>query len=253
MHPVINLFGSFAVNSYSLLATIGTVAFAVVCYREAKRLSFPIESYWRLFFLVAVFAIVGAKLASALFFSTSGFFHDPFGTILNTGWMFYGAVIGGYSALFVGRALFTFPLFTALDGMTYGGILGLGFGRIACFLSGCCGGLPTDSIFGVTFPGDSCAVHPTQLYESGFAFLLFAFLTVARKKIRFEGFQVSAVMIGYGTFRFMVEFIRVDSLLPGFQPFTPSQYISMALILTGTVLMLVKNGITGNLRKTKNS
>jgi len=249
MHPVINLFGVFAVNSYSLFATIGAVALAVFCYLEAKRLSFPLETYWRLFFMVAGFAIVGAKLASALFFSTSEFFHDPFHTFLKSGWMFYGAVAGGYAALFTGRALFSFPLFTALDTMTCGGALGLGFGRIACFLSGCCGGLPTDSFLGITFPGGSCAVHPTQLYESGFVFLLFAFVTVARKKFTFEGFQLSAILICYGIFRFMVEFIREDSLLPGFQPFTPSQYISLFLIATGTVVMLVKSGGTGYIRK----
>ncbi len=51
----------------------------------------------------------------------------------------------------------------------------------------------------------------------------------------------------------MVEFIREDSLLPGFQPFTPSQYISLLLIATGTIVMLVKSGIAGNFRKTKDS
>lgn len=240
MHPTIQLFGDFALNSYSLFTTLGAIAFALVCYSEAKRLSFPIESYWRLFFLVGVFAMLGAKLSYAVFFDTERFLQHPVDTFLNTGWMFYGAFIGGYAALFTGRALFNFSLSNALDGMSYGGIFGLGIGRLACFLGGCCGGLPTDSIFGVTFPGGKCAVHPTQLYESIFAFLLFGFITFTRKKFRFDGYQISAVAIGYGLFRFTVEFFREDSLIPGFQPLTPSQYISMALILTGTVIMLVK-------------
>jgi phosphatidylglycerol:prolipoprotein diacylglycerol transferase len=43
-----------------------------------------------------------------------------------------------------------------------------GFGRIGCFLAGCCYGKVTDSIFGVTFPGMTHAVYPTQLFEALF-------------------------------------------------------------------------------------
>ncbi|NUM71860.1 MAG: prolipoprotein diacylglyceryl transferase [Ignavibacteriaceae bacterium] len=242
MHPVIHLFDGFAINSYSLFTALGAAAFAVVCYREARRLSFPIDSYWRLFFMVAVFAIIGGKLAAAIFFGDNLFFKDPIKTFTDSGWMFYGAAIGGYAALFAGRALFQFPLMTALDGMSYGGVIGLGIGRIGCFLGGCCGGLPTDSFAGMTFPGGACAVHPTQLYESGFALLLFSFITFARKKVTFEGFQIAAVLIGYSVFRFLVEFIRDDSLRPGFKPFTPSQYISIVIFITGLIILIIKSG-----------
>lgn len=51
----------------------------------------------------------------------------------------------------------------------------------------------------------------------------------------------------------MVEFFREASLLPGFQPFTPSQYISLLLITTGTIVMLFKSGNIGYLRKKKDS
>lgn len=253
MHPVIHLFDGFAINSYSLFTALGAAAFAAVCYREARRLSFPIDSYWRLFFLVAVFAIISAKLAAAIFFGEGLFFQDPIKAFTNSGWMFYGSAVGGYAALFAGRVLFRFPLMTALDGLSYGGVVGLGIGRIGCFLGGCCGGLPTDSFTGMKFPGGTHNVHPTQLYESGFALLLFLFITFARKKVTYEGFQMAAVLIGYSIFRFLVEFIRDDSLRPGFKPFTPSQYISIVIFLTGLIILIIKSGRIKALRKTDTS
>ncbi len=243
MYPLINLFDGYAVSSYSLFTTLGAVVFALLCYREVKRLSFSIDIYWKLFFLVAVFGMIGSKIFYAVSFDHQRFFSHPIETLTHTGWMIYGAFIGSYVALLVGRIFMKFPLFTALDIMTYGGIFGLGIGRIACFLAGCCSGLPTDSFLGVTFPSGQCAVHPTQLYESFFAFSLFTVMHFARKKFTFEGFQMSLTFIGYGIFRFLIEFIRADSLLPGFKPFTPSQYISIVILLIGLAVFFFKSGV----------
>lgn len=240
MYPQIPLFGDYALSSYSFFSTLGAVLFAVICYREAKRLNFSIDIYWKLVFFVAVFAMIGSKIFYSVSFDSERFFFDPIGTLGNTGWMLYGALVGSYIAIFFGRIVFTFPLFTALDGMSYGAIFGIGVGRIACFMAGCCTGLPTDSFLGITFPHGECAVHPTQLYEAGFAFLLFGVLHYIRHGSFFDGLQMSLMFIGYGTFRFLIEFIRADSLRPDFQPLTPSQYISIVLIVIGIVVVLHK-------------
>lgn len=242
MYPLIPLFGDYTLSAYSLFSTLAAIMFAVICYREAKKYHFSIDIYWKLVFLVGVFAMIGSKILYAVSFDHVRFFADPLETVQHTGWMLYGALVGSYAALFIGRAMFTFPLFMALDGMTYGAVFGVGVGRLACFFSGCCQGLPTDLFLGVTFPGGECAVHPTQLYEAGFAFLLFGVIHYVRQRSFFEGFQMALFFTGYGTFRFLIEFIRADSLIPGFKPFTPSQYISIVLIITGIAVMLVKSG-----------
>ena len=66
--------------------------------------------------------------------------------------------------------------------------LGIGLGRIGCFLNGCCFGTPTDLPWGVTFPEGSIpdyifhnqAIHPAQLYSSLYGFALF-FLRRAKR------------------------------------------------------------------------
>src|SRR5436190_1980147 len=73
--------------------------------------------------------------------------------------------------------------------------LGTMFGRVGCFLNGCCYGRPTSLPWGVTFPPDSFAglefgnakVHPSQLYFAAAGLLLFAVCWFLRTRIRVPG------------------------------------------------------------------
>ncbi|MFH0901130.1 MAG: prolipoprotein diacylglyceryl transferase family protein, partial [Pseudomonadota bacterium] len=53
--------------------------------------------------------------------------------------------------------------------------LGLFFGRLGCFFTGCCFGSHTNLPWAVSFPGHP-HVHPAQLYEAGGALLIFVIL-----------------------------------------------------------------------------
>ncbi|MBQ8036768.1 MAG: prolipoprotein diacylglyceryl transferase [Proteobacteria bacterium] len=139
--------------------------------------------------------------------------------------------------------------------------LGLAFGRLGCFLAGCCFGKVTDVPWAVRFPQYSDAwkhhreffpdalyaqnqalgeflslpVHPTQLYELFGSLALFAFLWLTRKKAHFEGRQLSILLIGYGILRFVIEIWRDDDR--GGVLLSTSQWISIPLILVGCFLI----------------
>jgi len=112
------------------------------------------------------------------------------------------------------------------------------FGRIGCFLGGCCYGKPTESFLGVKYPENALPyqinpeivgmdLHPTQLYES-FALLLIYFV------IRNKSNKVSFYLILYGIVRFIIEFFRNDprgSFLTDFM--SPSQELSLLFVLAG--------------------
>ncbi|MDP4152565.1 MAG: prolipoprotein diacylglyceryl transferase [Bacillota bacterium] len=112
------------------------------------------------------------------------------------------------------------------------------FGRIGCFLGGCCFGKPTHSIIGVQFPAGSLAeqfyeykvkVIPTQLIEALFLLLLFFVLYFLLQKHAF-----SFYLLFYGVFRFIIEFFRGDNRGTMFQTiFTPSQCLSILMIFLG--------------------
>lgn len=124
-----------------------------------------------------------------------------------------------------------FPLGKGVD--IVGAVLPLGifFGRVGCFLGGCCFGIPTQSPFGVSFPAGSAAsyeqaeagliahkhlsslpVHPTQLYEAVGCLALAAYLIAyALPRKRFDG-QILLSFLGlYAVLRFAIEYMRADN------------------------------------------
>ncbi len=111
------------------------------------------------------------------------------------------------------------------------------FGRVGCFLGGCCYGRPTDSFLGVTLPGDTYRTLPTNLFEAIFLFIMFGVCTylLLRHKYRLT---LPLYTFSYGIFRFVIEFFRGDdrgSFIPGI---TPSQFWCILIVL-GSVPLYV--------------
>ena len=114
-----------------------------------------------------------------------------------------------------------------------------GFGRIGCFMAGCCHGTPTDHFWGVTFTHEACQakplgtpLHPTQLYEATFIFLLLGALWWLRSRKQFHGQLFLIYLIAYAAGRGVIELFRGD-LARGFvikDVLSNSQFISLLVI-----------------------
>ena len=121
-----------------------------------------------------------------------------------------------------------------------------GFGRIGCFLAGCCYGRETTSRFGVVFPEGGLApagvkLIPTQLISSAGDFLIMIVLLLYYRKNKKDGTPGNVgflYMLLYGVGRFLVEFLRNDNR-GGAWMFSTSQWISMVILAGGIVLYLV--------------
>lgn len=127
--------------------------------------------------------------------------------------------------------------------------LGLAFGRMGCFLNGCCFGKPTTSALGVQFPGHGAAwraqvdagmipaaathalrVHPTQLYEAGACLGIFAFTYFwLRPRKRFDGQVFFTFMLLYAFARSVIEILRADDRGVLWSIISTSQLISLPL------------------------
>jgi phosphatidylglycerol:prolipoprotein diacylglycerol transferase len=97
--------------------------------------------------------------------------------------------------------------------------IGHAFGRIGCFMAGCCYGKTTDLPWGVIFNHPETmakplaqALHPTQLYESLAEFMIFFFLLWFRKRHKFRGQMVLTYFLIYDALRFFVEYVRGDRI-----------------------------------------
>ncbi len=117
-------------------------------------------------------------------------------------------------------------------------MLGLFFGRIGCFYSGCCYGAETHSWAGVRFPQHPYPVHPTQLYEAvavlGIYFVL-QFVIWPRKRGHGEVFGWLLVL--YAVIRSVLELFRADPR-GSLGPLSTSQILSIPLFLAGVWLIV---------------
>lgn len=146
------------------------------------------------------------------------------------GLAYYGGLIAAawFGVWFLKRE--GFPVYKGADLAGPAICLGLFFGRMGCFLGGCCFGVTTDHEVGLSFPPWSPAsesqwrdgllsgphlaslpVHPTQLYEAIGCLAIAAFLMlIAHPRKRFDG-QVMLLFLGlYSVLRFVLEYWRAD-------------------------------------------
>jgi phosphatidylglycerol:prolipoprotein diacylglycerol transferase len=151
-------------------------------------------------------------------------------------------LIGGAAILFISAKVFHVPLGEYLR-LTIPFVCYMhAWGRLGCFMAGCCHGLPTESFLGVQFPADSLAcqlhglqpVHPTQLYEMA---LLIALGLATQLRVPLQH-RIMVYLIAYGTGRFLIEFLRGDNrgvidLIPAL---SPSQHLAILFVIAGGCL-----------------
>ena len=128
---------------------------------------------------------------------------------------------------------------------------GLFFGRLANFVNGELWGKATDVPWAIVFPtGGDVPRHPSQLYEAGLeGIVLFLILAFAfwKTKARYKpGMLVGIFLLGYGCFRFSVEYFReADAQLMEFAARTGlhmGQWLCIPMILAGLYFILTAKG-----------
>ena len=110
------------------------------------------------------------------------------------------------------------------------------FGRIGCFMSGCCYGLELKNPW-VLFDVLIFSRIPTQLIEALFEFILFIVLIVWQKKNKMQNY-LKFYMIIYAIFRFLIEFFRGDDVRGFFLGISTSQIISLSVLLFYLVIKI---------------
>ncbi len=103
----------------------------------------------------------------------------------------------------------------------------MGVGGLACFVGGCCYGIPTSLPWAVDF-GDGVTRHPTQLYEFAFHATAAAVLFTLQQRQLLRDQLIKLYIIAYLAFRFATEFIRPEQVL--WVGLTGYQLASLALI-----------------------
>lgn len=217
MHPVLFELGNLKVYSYGFMIALGAIAGVVYMAMQGKKeAGLTVDQANTLFLLIFLAAYVGGKVF--LFFENPSYYAANTGKLLTgRGFVFYGSFLFAVPTMLYYFKSNKLPVWKMLDVMAITTCLVHSFGRIGCFLAGCCYGVPTDSFLGVSFHDEACfakplhtPLHPTQLYEAAYILLVMAFLLWLRKRREFEGQMFLLYLLFYAIGRFVIEIFRGD-------------------------------------------
>jgi phosphatidylglycerol:prolipoprotein diacylglycerol transferase len=199
--------------------------------------------------LTLLFAFVGGR--AYYLWQNSGEYSWKIFRNWQSGFVLYGGMITSVAAaaLYIKMRGKSFALIADLVAGPM--MLGLAFGRLGCFLNGCCYGKKGSGFPCVSFPAGSPAaadqhkfgapsdpVHPTQLYETAAAVGFFFLLSWIWKKPRKAQGEVFLFMVMlYGAWRFIIEFARGDERPVWIASLSYSQVVSLTAIAAAVAIL----------------
>ncbi len=233
------------VRLYGVMIALGLLACFFVLFFFGHKKGYS-ENFIDFIFYNAIISIVIGFLSAALFQSFYNFLSNPEGGFkLGGGITFIGGLIGGAGTFliiyFAFRKKVSIPLIRFMNFAPPCILIAHAFGRLGCLFAGCCHGtfLGTNEVFGGLFmKGESGWGYyvPTQLYEALFLFVLFGVTLFLTMKKDFKH-NLALYLIGYGVFRFIIEFVRADEARGVLFGLPPSQFWSIIMVIVGIALI----------------
>lgn len=257
MLPFIEIFGK-EINTYGICAAVGLFVALLVGYLLVRKKGVCYEDL----IVTAVYVVIGILIGSHVLFGVTNlpaiielfqnasnysfvdFMIILFGSYLG-GMVFYGGLLGGLAALYwtykhskFGHNIEIFDMCAVIIPLFHA------FGRVGCFLGGCCYGM--ESKFGFTVHGNTInpSVNdvnrfPVQLVESACNLLLFFFLLILYKKEKFVNRMLIVYCLTYPVIRFTLEFFRGDTYRGFLFGLSTSQLVSIGLLIFAIVFILI--------------
>lgn len=237
--------GKLTIHGYGTMIAIGVlVAVAVAIFRCKKKQIDP-EPILDLVLIALIGGFLGGKLLFILVSvidDPKAFAQNPMAYLGGSGFVVYGGIIFAVCVAVVYFKIKKKDFLTYWDMIMPEVSIAQGFGRIGCFLAGCCYGAVTHSPIGVVFPQGSLApagvkLWPTQLMMSAGNFIIAGILILAAFKLKKRGQIGSLYLILYAIGRFGIEFLRNDHR-GAVGVFSTSQFISLFIVVIGIALFI---------------
>lgn len=245
--PVAISIGPLSIHWYGLMYLVGFAgAYFLMNYRASKPNSgWNKEEVSDLLFYSAMGVVLGGRFGYVLFYNFDKFLDDPLWlfAVWEGGMSFHGGLLGVLAAVYFFGRRYGKSFYTITDFGAPVVPIGLMTGRLGNFIGGELWGRVSDVPWAMVFPkGGPLARHPSQLYEMALeGIVLFIILWLYSRKPR-PAMAVSGLfLIGYGAFRFLVEFVREPDSHIGFDILgwmTRGQLLCVPMILFGTFLIV---------------
>ena len=291
MYPIAFHIGDFAVHWYGIFIGIGFLTSFCLLQKLKKFAGLTSDQIYNISMIALFAGVIGARIFYVVQFWEQ-FRGRGLLAILNVhegGLVFYGGFILAFTAecLYAkwptvrrllglkekkpadgGEPRKDISILALLDILGPAMALAHAFGRVSCFMQGCCFGKPAPQgfPFAVCFPAESPAayrypsllpgtsgsvpVYPVQLFESAGNVLMCLILLFFLRKRKYAGTIGGIYLILYGVMRFLIEFMRgdhTDSILN----LTPSQFIAVAIAIPGGIIVYLTARKLGRKREKK--
>jgi phosphatidylglycerol---prolipoprotein diacylglyceryl transferase len=268
MHPILFHLGPITVRSYGVLLITG---FLLGLWRgmrvlQRRMVAEPEGSPRRIspdqLFDVAIvgllLGIVGARILFVILNwapsaeSTTSFASHPIDAfkIWEGGLSLHGGLIAGVLFLWWWTRRHKVSMLALADVCAPSWALAYVFGRIGCFLNGCCyggvcdPGLPWAMRFHDEHYANAAALtppsHPTQLYAVLFNIVFFVVLSLWERKPRRDGELFFAYIAMYGFYRYIVDIFRVGGTS---SYLSPHLFVSLAQLASVAMIVLGVGGV----------
>lgn len=236
--------GGITIHGYGLMIGIGILAAYLVSENRAKKQGLDPDHLLGIALWGVGIGLVSAKLLYYITIMDQIIRNPRLLLDIANGFVVYGGLIGGILGGYGYCKRHKLDFFRYADLILPSVALAQGFGRLGCFLAGCCYGRETDSFLGVSFPEGSLApagvkLLPTQLFSSAGDFAVMGILLWhygRRNRVGDTGFLY---MLLYGVGRFFLEFLRNDER-GNVGSLSTSQFISL-FIVTASLFLLSAN------------
>ena len=257
MFPSFVLFGK-TISTYSIASLVGILLAGIYAAIMAKKRGLDdVEMI-----ITLLFAAIGVLIGGHLLYGITNIqtiiqlIRDPspIGSVKDFfqylfyifgGQVYYGGLIGGLIVGYLYLKRKKLPVGEYSDICAAMIPLFHGFGRIGCFLGGCCYGVP--SAFGFIYhnnplpEANGIRRFPIQLLESALNFILFLMFHRLLKKDKYKGLLLYIYLCTYAVMRFVLEFWRGDTLRGFIFGLSTSQFISIFVFVFGFIMILIKS------------
>ena len=267
--PVAVSLGPLRVHWYGLMYLLGFLLAWWLGRRRIRAGRLPgvdEDGFGDLLFYGLIGVIVGGRLGSVLFYDFNTYLQNPLQVlkVWEGGMSFHGGLLGVLVAAWLWSRRHRRHFFDTMDFLAPLVPPGLGFGRIGNYIGGELWGKYTRGDWGVVFPSglpepyrsldpvalkaqfdagalDAFARHPSQLYQAfleGLVLFCVLWWYSAKPRPRYAVSGLFALL--YGSFRFLVEFVRMPDAHLGYLAFgwlTMGQVLSLPLVALGLCLL----------------
>ncbi len=237
MYRILFDMGPITIYSYGAMIALGFIFIIFGMRHFAPKIGLTADNATDIVIGAIFGGMVGARLYYVFVYNWSYYLANPLQVfnLREGGLVFFGGLIGG-AGVVIGIIVYKkWPLWEIADVAAIFVPLGYAFGRIGCFLNGCCYGIPTDGFWGISFRElGGASYYPTMLYSSFLGFLLFGFALWYRNKRTFAGEAFIIYMAIYSIGRFLIEFLRTNPKVFGI--LSVGQFTGLVTIVMAGIL-----------------